>query len=65
MKDITRELGAWLDERKGRISLSIAGPKGGSVPPETWIPDGWYIQITIVAPEDKVEDASPYSALAE
>ncbi len=67
MKDITQELAAWLDERKAQISLSIAGPKGGSVPPETWIPTGWQIQIAVVAPatEEKSADASPYSTLAE
>jgi len=67
MTDITQELAAWLDEHKAQISLSIAGPKGGSVPPETWIPQGWTIQIAVVAPvtEEKTPDASPYSSLAE
>lgn len=60
MQDITEELAAWLGERKAQISLSIAGPKGGGVPPETWIPQGWTIQITVVAPvtEEKATNAS-------
>lgn len=66
MRNITQELAAWLDARKAQLSLSVAGPKGGSVPTETWVPQGWTIQIMVVAPatEEKSPDASPYSSLA-
>jgi len=66
MQDITQELAAWLDEHKAQIQLSIAGPKGGAVPPETWVPAGWTIQITVVAPatEEQVVNAGPYTSLS-
>jgi hypothetical protein len=68
VKYITQELAQWLDEHNAQLSFTIGGPKGGSVPPETWIPAGWTILVNVVAPDDKPEEvnnASPYIALAD
>lgn len=60
MIDITQELEVWLTERKAQINLFFAGPKGGSVPINTWTPDGFTAQLQVVAPvtEEKSPNAS-------
>jgi hypothetical protein len=64
MKDISVELAEWLKQRGATIDVYVAGPKGGSVPPDTFIPAGWTIQVVALAPEVK-QNAGPYTSLAE
>ena len=45
------ELAYWLQENGFQIQLLVLAPRGGAVSPENYIPEGWKLQLQVIANE--------------
>ena len=57
-KSPNERLNEWLQENGLMLQVIVAAPRGGSVAPANFIPEGWHLSVQVVEQPKQVEAAS-------